>query len=73
MKADIKNMPGAVRGVVSHNTPDRCVRPEERGLFSGPAHKDSENVEAAKELKSGPEGLVSWTRTCAMRHSTGRR
>lgn len=57
-------MPGVVRGTVSYNTPDLSVRPEDRGLFSGPAHKQSENVEVdlhdptiAPELQAGPEGL----------------
>lgn len=57
-------MPGLVRGVVRYNVPDLSIPPEERGLFSGPAHKSGEDVEVdlydpdtAPELVQGPEGL----------------
>lgn len=57
-------MPGIVRGTVRYNLPDTSVRPEDRGLFSGPAHKSGEDVEvdlydpvATPEIVQGPEGL----------------
>jgi GA4 desaturase len=62
-------MPGlvqqpSVRGTVRYNLPDLSVRPEDRGLFSGPAHKFGEDVdvdlynpELAEEIIQGPEGL----------------
>ena len=57
-------MPGVLRGTVRYNVPDLSVRPEDRGLFSGPAHKDGEDVEVdlydpatAPEIVQGPEGL----------------
>ena len=56
--------PGAVRGTVRYNIPDTNVRPEDRGLFSGPAHSYGEDVEVdlydpatAPEIVQGPEGL----------------
>ena len=57
-------MPGIVRGTVRYNLPDLSVRPEDRGLFSGPAHKSGEDVDVdlydpatAPEIVQGPEGL----------------
>lgn len=57
-------MPGLVRGTVRYNLPDLTVRPEDRGLFSGPAHKSGEDVDVnlydpvqAPEIIQGPEGL----------------
>jgi len=62
-------MPGlvqqsSVRGTVRYNLPDLSVKPEDRGLFSGPAHKAGEDVdvdlynpELAEEIIQGPEGL----------------
>lgn len=57
-------MPGLVRGTVRYNVPDLSIRPEDRGLFSGAAHKFGEDVDVnlydpsnAPELVSGPEGL----------------
>lgn len=62
-------MPGlvqqpSVRGTVRYNLPDLSVRPEDRGLFSGPAHKFGEDVdvdlfnpELSDEIIQGPEGL----------------
>lgn len=63
-------MPGVVndstpiRGTVRYNLPDLSVKPEDRGLFSGPAHKHGEDVEvdlydpaASPEIIQGPEGL----------------
>lgn len=54
----------AVRGTVRYNVPDLSVRPEDRGLFSGPAHSSGEDVdvdlydpEVAPEIIQGPEGL----------------
>lgn len=63
-------MPGVVntttpaRGTVRYNLPDLRVKPEDRGLFSGPAHIHGEDVEvdlhdpaASPEIIQGPEGL----------------
>lgn len=57
-------MPGVVRGTVRYNLPDLSVKPEDRGLFSGPAHKYGEDVEVdlhdpatAPNIVQGPEGL----------------
>jgi len=57
-------MPGTVRATVRYNVPDLSVRPEDRGLFSGPAHKSGEDVEVdlydpvtTPEIVQGPEGL----------------
>ncbi len=57
-------MPGLVRGTVRYNVPDLSVKPEDRGLFSGPAHKYGEDVEVdlydpttAPDIVQGPEGL----------------
>jgi hypothetical protein len=57
-------MPGLVRGTVRYNLPDLSVRPEDRGLFSGPAHKSGEDVDVdlydpttAPEIVQGPAGL----------------
>ena len=57
-------MPGLVRGTVRYNLPDTSVRPEDRGLFSGPAHKSGEDVDvdlydpvASSDIIQGPEGL----------------
>lgn len=57
-------MPGLVRGTVRYNEPDTSVRPEDRGLFSGPAHKSGEDVDVnlydpdtEPEIVKGPEGL----------------
>lgn len=57
-------MPGIARGTVRYNLPDTSVRPEDRGLFSGPAHKSGEDVEvdlfdpvSTPEIVQGPEGL----------------
>lgn len=57
-------MPGTVRGTVRYNLPDLSVLPEDRGLFSGPAHKYGEDVDvdlydptAAPEIVQGPAGL----------------
>lgn len=56
-------MPG-VRGTVRYNLPDLSVPPEDRGLFSGPAHKYGEDVDvelydpaADPDIVQGPEGL----------------
>ena len=53
-----------VRGTVRYNLPDLSVKPEDRGLFSGPAHKYGEDVEVdlhnpatSPEIIQGPEGL----------------
>lgn len=57
-------MPGLVRGTVRYNVPDTDVRPEDRGLFSGPAHSYGEDVEVdlydpetSSDIVQGPEGL----------------
>lgn len=57
-------MPGVVRGTVRYNVADLSVRPEDRGLFSGAAHKYGEDVDVdlydpttAPEIVQGPEGL----------------
>ncbi|KAK5173939.1 uncharacterized protein LTR77_002620 [Saxophila tyrrhenica] len=57
-------MPGIVRATVRYNVPDLSVPPEDRGLFSGPAHKYGEDVEVdlydpatVPEIVQGPEGL----------------
>lgn len=57
-------MPGLVRGTVRYNVPDLSVKPEDRGLFSGAAHKFGEDVdvnlydpETADDIVTGPEGL----------------
>ncbi|OAG09721.1 uncharacterized protein CC84DRAFT_1235569 [Paraphaeosphaeria sporulosa] len=61
-------MPGLIgassRGTVRYNVLDLSVRPEDRGLFSGPAHKYSEDIEvdlfepvSSPEIVQGPEGL----------------
>ncbi|KAK3699029.1 hypothetical protein LTR37_016633 [Vermiconidia calcicola] len=57
-------MPGTVRATVRYNLPDLSIRPEDRGLFSGPAHTYGEDVEVdlydpatAPEIVQGPEGL----------------
>lgn len=62
-------MPGVVesqtvRGTIRYNLPDLTVRPEDRGLFSGPAHSSGEDVEvdlydptSSSEIIQGPEGL----------------
>jgi hypothetical protein len=57
-------MPGVVRGTVRYNVPDDSVRPEDRGLFSGPAHKYAEDVDVdlydpatTPDIVQGPEGL----------------
>jgi hypothetical protein len=54
----------SVKGTVRYNLPDLSVRPEDRGLFSGPAHKSGEDVDVelfdpvqAPEIIQGPEGL----------------
>lgn len=54
----------AVRGTVRYNLPHLSVRAEDRGLFSGPAHKYGEDVEvdlydpvASPEIVQGPEDL----------------
>lgn len=60
----IAHMPGLVRGTVRYNLPDLSVRPEDRGLFSGPAHKSGEDIDVdlydpvtSEEIIQGPEGL----------------
>ncbi|KAF2645234.1 hypothetical protein P280DRAFT_531225 [Massarina eburnea CBS 473.64] len=57
-------MPGTVRGKVRYNVLDLSVKPEDRGLFSGPAHKYSEDIEvdlydpaSTPGIVQGPEGL----------------
>jgi hypothetical protein len=62
------DMPGltstSARGTVRYNVLDLSVRPEDRGLFSGPAHKYSEDIEvdlidpaSSPEIVQGPQGL----------------
>lgn len=58
------NMPSIVRGTVRYNVPDLSVKPEDRGLFSGAAHKFGEDVDvdlydpvSTPDIVSGPEGL----------------
>lgn len=53
-----------VRGTVRYNLPDLSVKAEDRGLFSGPAHKHGEDVEVdlydpetSPDITLGPEGL----------------
>jgi len=61
-------MPGAlhqtVPAKVRYNVPDDSVPPENRGLFSGPAHKSAidvdvelHNPETSPNIVQGPEGL----------------
>jgi GA4 desaturase len=57
-------MPGTIRGTVRYNLPDLSVRAEDRGLFSGPAHKYGEDVEVdlydpelSSDIVQGSEGL----------------
>lgn len=57
-------MPGTIRGTVRYNLPDLSVRAEDRGLFSGPAHKYGEDVEvdlydpeSSLDIVQGPAGL----------------
>ncbi len=53
-----------MRATVRYNVPDLSVKPEDRGLFSGPAHSHGEDVEVdlydpstSPEIIQGPEGL----------------
>lgn len=54
----------STQGLVRYNLLDLSVRPEDRGLFSGPAHKYTEDVEVSlydpttsPDIVQGPEGL----------------
>lgn len=57
-------MPGILRGILRYSLPDTSVRPEDRGLFSAPAHRYGEDVEVelydpstSSDIVQGPEGL----------------